>query len=132
MRILTLFLDGIGLGANDQETNPFAIANTPTMFNLANGYRWLADTGTQRSDEAVFLPTDARLALTGRPQSGNRASELAHRSQCVANHRSTLRSETRGANTSYHRGTQLFPAAGREREVGTIIDRVSATAPSGF
>ena len=76
MRILTLFLDGIGLGANDQETNPFAIANTPTMFNLANGYRWLADTGTQRSNDAVFLPTDARLALAGRPQSGTGQASL--------------------------------------------------------
>ena len=76
MRILTLFLDGIGLGADDPETNPFAAADTPVMRNLANGKRWLASTGSQRSDRALLIPTDPRLAVPGRPQSGTGQASL--------------------------------------------------------
>lgn len=76
MRILTLFLDGIGLGADDPETNPFAAADTPTMRRLSNGERWLATTGRQESKQAVFIPTDARLGVSGRPQSGTGQAAL--------------------------------------------------------
>ena len=76
MRILTLFLDGIGLGADDTETNPFALAETPGMFRLARGKRWLAATGLQHSEHAVFIPTDARLGVAGRPQSGTGQASL--------------------------------------------------------
>ena len=76
MRILTLFLDGIGLGAGDPANNPFAIAETPTMRRLANGAPWLQATGQQRSARAVFIPTDARLGVPGRPQSGTGQASL--------------------------------------------------------
>lgn len=70
MHILTLFLDGIGLGEDDPDKNPFATANMPTIHSLTNGKRWLADTGRQESDRAIFIPTDPRLGIEGRPQSG--------------------------------------------------------------
>ena len=76
MRILTLFLDGIGLGEDDPAANPFAIADTPVMHSLANGKRWLAATGLQRSERAIFIPTDARLGVPGRPQSGTGQASL--------------------------------------------------------
>ncbi len=64
-----IFLDGIGLGDNDPATNPFAVANMPTLTTLTNGNRWLRDTGPQESARAVFIPTDPRLGMPGRPQS---------------------------------------------------------------
>jgi 2,3-bisphosphoglycerate-independent phosphoglycerate mutase len=70
MRILMIFLDGIGLGADDPAINPFAAAHTPTLWALANGHRWVATTGQQTSDRAVFIPTDPRMGVPGRPQSG--------------------------------------------------------------
>lgn len=76
MRILTLFLDGIGLGADDPLHNPFAVANTPNMRSLSNGLRWLASTGFQQSERASFIPTDARLGVAGRPQSGTGQAAL--------------------------------------------------------
>ena len=76
MRILTLFLDGIGLGADDERHNPFAVADTPVMRGLSNGRRWLADTGIQHSQRAIFIPTDARLDVPGRPQSGTGQAAL--------------------------------------------------------
>ena len=42
--ILALFLDGIGLGADDPRVNPFAVADLPTLHSLSNGKRWLANT----------------------------------------------------------------------------------------
>ncbi len=65
-----LFLDGIGLGDNNPETNPFATAHMPTLTGLTNGKRWLRDTGVQESSRALFIPTDASLGVAGRPQSG--------------------------------------------------------------
>ncbi len=65
-----LFLDGIGLGDDDPETNPFAIAHMPTLTGLTNGNRWLRSTGRQESPSALFIPTDPRLGVPGRPQSG--------------------------------------------------------------
>ena len=76
MRILTLFLDGIGLGDDDPEVNPFAAAKTPTMRALSNGNRWLASTGVQVSERAIFIPTDACLGTAGRPQSGTGQASL--------------------------------------------------------
>ena len=69
MRALMIFLDGIGLGPDHPETNPFAVANTPTLNSLAKGHRWLANTGRQESERAVFLPADPRMGVPGRPQS---------------------------------------------------------------
>jgi 2,3-bisphosphoglycerate-independent phosphoglycerate mutase len=69
--ILFLFVDGIGLGDDDSETNPFSIAEMPTLISLTNGKRWLKDTGKQVSSDAIFIPTDPRLGVAGRPQSGS-------------------------------------------------------------
>ncbi len=67
--ILLIFLDGIGLGADDPAVNPFAIANMPTLTALTNGKRWLRGIGRQESERAIFIPTDPRLGVPGRPQS---------------------------------------------------------------
>jgi hypothetical protein len=69
MHILMLFLDGIGLGENDPTVNPFAAANMPIITRLTNGHRWLRHTGRQQNDHALFIPTDPRMGVAGRPQS---------------------------------------------------------------
>jgi hypothetical protein len=69
VHVLLIFLDGIGLGEDDPATNPFAVAHTPTLHTLANGQRWLRSTPRVESERAVFIPTDPRLGVPGRPQS---------------------------------------------------------------
>lgn len=69
--ILLIFLDGIGLGDNEPTINPFAVADMPTLTALTNGQRWLRDIGRQQSDRAVFVPTDPRMDVPGRPQSAS-------------------------------------------------------------
>ncbi len=66
--ILFMFLDGIGLGADDPTCNPFAAARMPLLNTLAGG-RWLANGSRRTNDRASFVPTDPRLAVSGRPQS---------------------------------------------------------------
>jgi hypothetical protein len=69
MHVLLLFLDGIGLGEDDPATNPFAAAHTPTLDSLAGGQRWLRSTPSNDTGRALFIPTDPRLGVPGRPQS---------------------------------------------------------------
>lgn len=64
-----VFLDGIGLGESDPTRNPFAVAAMPTLIALTNGERWLRGIGRQESGRAIFVPTDPRLGVSGRPQS---------------------------------------------------------------
>ena len=75
-RILALFLDGIGLGENNPRKNPFAVAEMPAVRELTAGHRWLAETGRQSTARSVFIPTDARLGVAGRPQSGTGQASL--------------------------------------------------------
>ena len=70
MHILFVFLDGIGIGDNDPNVNPFCTANTPTLTTLTNGKRWVKGIGKQRTDHSLFIPTDPRMGVAGRPQSG--------------------------------------------------------------
>jgi hypothetical protein len=80
MRVLVIFLDGVGLGADDPAVNPLAAAHTPTLWALAGGKKWLRDTPLTDSGRAIFIPTDARLGVPGRPQSGsNQAAILTGR-----------------------------------------------------
>ena len=74
--ILVLFLDGIGLGADDPTVNPFAVADLPTLHGLTNGMRWLANTGRVTGRNSVFVPTDSCLGVAGRPQSGTGQASL--------------------------------------------------------
>ena len=43
MRVLFLFLDGIGLGENDPAINPFARAKMPNLNDLLDGRSLLKD-----------------------------------------------------------------------------------------
>lgn len=72
MSIILIFLDGIGLGENNPEINPFAAINAPTLHSLSGGQRWLRETPRIETERAIFLPTDATLGIEkGKPASGS-------------------------------------------------------------
>lgn len=72
MSVILIFLDGIGLGDNNPEINPFAVINAPTLHSLAGGKRWLRDTPRTETERAIFLPTDAQLGMEkNKPSSGS-------------------------------------------------------------
>ena len=67
--ILFLFLDGVGLGEPDPDTNPFVTAGIPTLMQLLGGRRPLEDTPRTETAHALCIPTDASLGMPGPPQS---------------------------------------------------------------
>lgn len=69
--ILFIFVDGIGIGQHNTDTNPFSVANMPTLVKLTNGKRWVQGIGRQSSPRSIFMPTNPRIGVDGRPQSGS-------------------------------------------------------------
>jgi 2,3-bisphosphoglycerate-independent phosphoglycerate mutase len=69
MRILFLFLDGVGLGADDLLHNPFAQARMPVLQSLLGGRRLLAGSAPFSGPQADLLSLDACLGVKGLPQS---------------------------------------------------------------
>ena len=69
MKILFLFLDGIGLGENNAEINPFARANMPYLESLLGGRKLLKESAPVDSESAALFSVDPRLGVSGAPQS---------------------------------------------------------------
>ena len=69
MKILFLFLDGIGLGDNEPEKNPFARANMPYLQSLLGGQTLIRETAPFEGERASLLAVDPNLGVKGLPQS---------------------------------------------------------------
>ena len=64
-----MFLDGVGLGADDPLINPFAAAQLPNLQSLLGGAKMLADTARYAGPQSSLLALDASLGVSGLPQS---------------------------------------------------------------
>ena len=69
MKTLFLFLDGIGLGDNDPEKNPFARAKMPYLQSLLGGQILTRESAPFEGDRATLLSVDPNLGVVGLPQS---------------------------------------------------------------
>src|SRR5678815_3130625 len=69
MRVLFIFLDGIGLGEANPETNPFARVSMPNLNRLLDGRSLLKDAAPFHGDQASLLALDASVGVHGLPQS---------------------------------------------------------------
>ncbi|MBC7879653.1 MAG: alkaline phosphatase family protein [Anaerolineales bacterium] len=76
MKILFLFLDGIGLGENDPEKNPFARAKMPYLESLLGGQTLIYNTAPFEGELVSLLAVDANLGVKGLPQSATGQSVL--------------------------------------------------------
>jgi hypothetical protein len=76
MRVLFLFLDGVGLGANDPTINPLAGAEMPNLRSLLGGQPLVASAAPCESQRATLLPVDACLGVPGTPQSATGQATL--------------------------------------------------------
>jgi len=75
-RALFIFLDGVGLGADDPRANPFARAQMPFLRSLLGGRR-LTDSAAPFASETVSLTAlDAGLGVPGLPQSATGQAAL--------------------------------------------------------
>lgn len=69
MRVLFIFLDGIGLGENNPETNPFARANMPNLNQLLDGRSLLKEAAPFHGERASLVAVDPAVGVKGLPQS---------------------------------------------------------------
>ncbi len=69
MKILFLFVDGIGLGSADPAINPFARANLPALTALLRGSGFFAASAPLRGQTFSLQAVDAGLGVGGLPQS---------------------------------------------------------------
>ncbi len=69
MRVLLLFLDGVGVGPDDAERNPFLRARLPALTGLLGGAPTLDRPHLEGPDARSFA-LDATLGVEGLPRSG--------------------------------------------------------------
>lgn len=68
MKVLMIFIDGLGIGARN-ENNPYLNARTLFMDKIMGGHILFTDIKATLKDYAVIIPTDACLGVPGIPQS---------------------------------------------------------------
>jgi 2,3-bisphosphoglycerate-independent phosphoglycerate mutase len=78
---LFLFMDGVGLGANDPAINPFAATEMPNLQNLLGGERLLLeaipkDKSQLVTQRATLVALDACMGVPGSPQSATGQAAL--------------------------------------------------------
>lgn len=76
MRFLFLFMDGVGLGPDDPETNPLAAAEMPHLSGLLDGERLLARAAPLETARASLLGIDPNMGVDGLPQSASGQASL--------------------------------------------------------
>lgn len=76
MTLLFLFLDGVGLGPDDETTNPFAIRNLSNLQKLLDGRALLQSSVPYHGKQASLLALDATLNVKGLPQSATGQATL--------------------------------------------------------
>lgn len=69
-RVLFVFLDGVGIGARDPDTNPFFQADLPTLNDLVGWELPHLDRPEVSHGDCVAFPLDPLLGVKGLPQSG--------------------------------------------------------------
>ena len=70
VRVLMLFLDGVGIGRRDAEVNPFFAARLPALRSVLGGELPSLRRRRLSSPHALSGPRDATLGVPGLPQSG--------------------------------------------------------------
>lgn len=69
MKLLFLFLDGIGLAEDNPETNPFVRANMPFLESLLGNKKLIKSSAPIENDKVTLLAVDPNLGVNGLPQS---------------------------------------------------------------
>ncbi|MDO9303513.1 MAG: hypothetical protein Q7T89_19140 [Anaerolineales bacterium] len=110
MKLLFLFLDGIGLGENDSEKNPFARARMPYLQSLLGGQTLIRETAPFEGDHATLLSVDPNLGVNGLPQSATGQAVL-------------LTGINIPAKLGYHYGPKPNPAVAQYLNGKTIFSK---------
>ena len=110
MKVLFIFLDGIGLGENDPEINPLARAKMPNLSRLLDGRRLIADSAPFVGEHATLLAIDPGVGVDGLPQSATGQAIL-------------LTGVNVSAEIGYHYGPKPNPEVAANLNGGTLFSR---------
>ncbi len=111
MKILFLFLDGIGLGEDNPEINPFVRANMPYLESLLGGKKITKSAAPFESDIATLKAIDPNLGVKGLPQSATGQAVL-------------LTGINIPAELGYHYGPKPNPEVAQYLDGKTVFSRV--------
>lgn len=76
MRVLLIFLDGVGVGPADPRSNPFMHATLPALRRLLDTELPVLRHAPLVGERAALVPADATLGVSGLPQSGTGQTAL--------------------------------------------------------
>jgi hypothetical protein len=110
MRVLFIFLDGIGLGENNPETNPFATAKMPNLNDLLDGRSLFKDAAPFHGARATLLAVDPAVGVSGLPQSATGQAML-------------MTGINIPAELGYHYGPKPNPAVAAYLKEATLFSR---------
>ena len=110
MRVLFIFLDGIGLGVNDPVINPFARAKMPNLNSLLDGRSLLIESAPFVGEHATLLAIDPSVGVDGLPQSATGQAML-------------LTGVNVSAEIGYHYGPKPNPEVAAHLNNGTLFSR---------
>ena len=112
MRVLFIFLDGIGLGKNNPETNPFARAKMPNLDKLLDGRSLLEEAAPFHGERATLLAVDPAVGVSGLPQSATGQAIL-------------MTGINIPAELGYHYGPKPNPEVAAYLKEGTLFSRLA-------
>lgn len=110
MKVLFIFLDGIGLGMDDPEVNPFARAQMPNLKALLEGRSLLKGSAPFVGKRATLLAIDPAVGVDGLPQSATGQAIL-------------LTGVNISAEIGYHYGPKPNPEVAAHLRNGTLFSR---------
>ena len=114
MHVLFIFLDGVGLGSEDERLNPFASASLPNLVGLLGGRRLLASSAPYTGERASLRALDACLGVAGLPQSATGQAVL-------------LTGLNIPAQIGYHYGPKPNEEVARYLRNGNLFNRLMAS-----
>ncbi len=117
MRVLFIFLDGVGLGADDPAINPFARVDMPVLEHLLGGRRLLRGSAPFVGERTTLCALDASLGIPGFPQSATGQAVL-------------LTGENVPAVIGEHYGPKPNPAVADFIRNGTVFSRLVGSGRS--
>jgi 2,3-bisphosphoglycerate-independent phosphoglycerate mutase len=111
MHVLFIFLDGIGLGEDNPETNPFARARMPNLNHLLDGRSLLKNASPFHGEQASLLGVDPAVGVSGLPQSATGQAIL-------------LTGKNIPAELGYHYGPKPNPEVAAFLKDGTLFSDI--------
>ena len=107
------FMDGVGLGNDDPEVNPFVTAVLPHLTQLLGEKWYVQDNGRITTSRASLIPTDANLDMPRKPQSATGQATI-------------LTGHNVPQLVGEHYGPKPNPAVAKIIQQGTLFSEITA------